>query len=121
MRNEFIVSKYTWLVFEDIKNLLIESPKIYIPYNCQFLMIKNSTTKNDSYILNEIYYPSFKSYDLFDRYFGTWEKNQGLENSQPDFYERRLDMNGTTLFVKYTVSIGKNQYRGKYFIFICFQ
>lgn len=65
----------------------------YIPYDCQFLLIKQS---------NKTIYEIFEFYKINNRmksfkvtYFGTWNKANELTVPKNDFYGRRLNMNGT--------------------------
>lgn len=69
----------------------------YIPYNTQLLILKSSTNAEDNYSIEEFYYPSAVIHSWFERHFGIWEKDKGLEIFERDMYKRRIDMNETVL------------------------
>lgn len=99
-----MVSKYIWLSLKDINESLLKSFEIYIPYNCQFLQIKQNLREKEFFI-QEIYYSTFNpSAIVFKRHFGTWKENKEVEIIEPDLYKRRLDLNETILNTLHNVS-----------------
>lgn len=101
--NEYKVSKYTWLALNDFPESLITSNDIYIPYNCQFIHLKNSDGS-----IEEIYHPSIWRVKILRSQLGTWNKNnQELKISERDFYTRRLNMNATSIYSVYLVNISR--------------
>lgn len=64
-----------------------------------------------TYLIDEIYQPAKWSPAPFAQHFGIWKENQGLEISEPDFYKRRWDMNGTVLNAISMVNIYKRASR----------
>lgn len=87
------------------------SSTYYLPYNGLLLQLKSSNNKGNSYLIEEIYCPSISIPSWFSRNFSFWDKDKGLEITEPDIYKRRLDMNGTAVQAFYDVS-----QRKKFFI-----
>lgn len=69
---------------------------IYIPYNCQFFVIESD---ENGFHLFEYYDVKIHHRNFFITEFGDWDEMNGLIVPEPDFYQRRLDLNGTTLEV----------------------
>lgn len=95
--NEVFLSLYTWTVFRSVSDILQKSENMYIPYNCQFIVIDSEDGKN--FYMSEVYDVRFAVRKLYTRYFGFWSKNTGLELVSSDFYQRRFHMNGTWITV----------------------
>jgi hypothetical protein len=72
------------------KNITEELNNLYIPYNCEFLIIEKIDYLN--YDIKEIYQIS-KDFPKIYSHFGVWE-NGKLKASGNDFYKRRMDLNG---------------------------
>lgn len=102
--NQNAVSKYIWLIFREKNELIIDSDQIYIPYNCQFLVIEPYVNITDSYIAKEMYHTSETSFAISKRIFAIYNEITGFDVSEPDFYQRRLDLNKTVLEVYCDVS-----------------
>lgn len=87
-----------WAVFEesDIKNV---EKKIYIPYDCQFFVIKPE--KNDGYQIFEYFNMKINQRNFYVKEFGNWDEITGLTVPVKDFYQRRLDMNQTVMEMAY--------------------
>lgn len=96
-----MVSKYVWLSFQDFDENLLKSLNVFIPYNCQFFQIKKDSFSK-RILIEEVYYSSNLNSAMFKRQYGSWEKR--LEIFEPNFYERRRDLNGTNLFIYNFVS-----------------
>lgn len=80
---------------------------ISIPYNSQFLIIKNILNEENNYLVEEIYHPMLSKNITFNQNFGIWNKNTGLKVFEPDFYKRRLNLNNTGLYAIIRVNINK--------------
>lgn len=82
-------------MFGDTSDNLIQRMKnVYIPYNCQFLLVEK--INGSFYEINEIYNIRGNS----ERYFikiGYWSHDEGLKMASGSFYQRRLNMQGTKL------------------------
>lgn len=102
--NEYNSRRYIWLVWSEInENLINIYNGTYIPYHAQFLIAKNISKEN--FEISEIYHPHVNSSITFKRLFGKWRENQEIQIANDDFYQRRFNMNGTILAVKFlTVS-----------------
>lgn len=111
MQNKYGLSKNIWLIFNNEDKIKINYEENYIPYNCQFLVVKNLA---HNYIVEEIYDPFKKSNITFHSFLGIWSKNKGLDDIESDFYKRRFDMNKTTFiaFIYVRTCLGsKSLYR----------
>lgn len=79
----------------------------YIPYNCQFLIVKEYESGNDAYVIEELYHKSI--YDpLSSRNFGKWQKSKGFEIPERNFYKKRFDLGDTILHALCYASINMN-------------
>ena len=92
--NEISLSKFIWLIVDDFDESNLNSKEYYIPYNSELLILKN---KRDDFFIEEYYHPSWSSIYCFNRHFGIWKQDKGLEIFEHDIYKRRLDMEGTVL------------------------
>lgn len=102
--HEYGVSKYTWLIFENYNQSLGNiGQKVYIPYNCQLLIVRLNIRGYHS--IDEVYHPKIATYDHFQTRFAIWNKKKGLKIPEIDFYKRRWDLNGTSLKARYSVSL----------------
>ena len=86
-------------MIHDFNITSLDSLLPYIPFNCQFLILNNDTARNHSIIpIIEIFNRNLAiQLELSAVHFGTWNENEGLKISDVDFYNRRLDLNGTIL------------------------
>lgn len=98
--NEKGASKFIWLIWHSENRSIKEKKALYVPYNCQLLIVENNYEKNNVCYIKEMYHPSISSHSMFERNFGTWAKNTGIVIPEKDFYKRRFEMNRTGLILK---------------------
>lgn len=97
MGDEKNAPKFLWLVWNNENEIIIYNNVFYIPYNIQ-LLIARDDIDNKTFI-KELYHPhQFSEYPMMS-HFGNWSERNGLEITEKDFYKRRLNMNGTVLYL----------------------
>lgn len=53
----------------------------------------------NSYHIYEIYHPRIRAETIFETYFAAWTSEKGLEVTEQNFYRRRMNFNGTILYI----------------------
>lgn len=96
MANEGLTPNFIWVMFDDSKKEQSAIDLMYIPYNCQFLLVESNPI---GFKMVELYNPTALATKKCSKIFGTWRKNGDIEILISDFYERRFDMNQTELGV----------------------
>ena len=94
------MSKATWVLFVDTKCSLDEFfSDVYIPFDCEFVVVQPAGDKGA--ILTEVYRVS-PSFPLQKYRFGTWSASDGLFCTDKGFYQRRDNLQGIALKTAYT-------------------
>lgn len=62
------------------------------------------TIRQDTYIIEELYHPVFKSYYCYNGYVALWQKNQKIKFYERDIYKRRLNLFGNIFTAYYPLS-----------------
>lgn len=90
-----IFFKWT-IIIETVPFYLRELYEIYIPFDCQFLIVNPVTAT--SYDILELH--KVKNYTkAITNYFGNWSLDNGLNALDPFYYNRRSNMDGVVMNV----------------------
>jgi hypothetical protein len=98
------MSKATWLLFLETKLPDEFFLGIYIPFDCEFLVVQRAG--DTTVILTEVYRVN-STYPLQTYPFGTWTSHGGLSWPNISFYQRRDNLQGLvlkTVFLKVCMS-----------------
>lgn len=92
--NDIDAWRFRWLLWSGKNMSMLDKEDVYIPYNCQLLILEEGRNKVSH--ISEIYNPSIFSPNKFKRNFGMWSEDKGLQVFETDLYKRRLNMNMTS-------------------------
>lgn len=98
------MSPFTWIIFEKISPYLIyEFGKIYIPYNCEFIIIRQFD--KDYYEIDDLYNVGLKNTSQKQRQIiGFWSEGK-LTVTSLTTEMRRFNMGGETVFLETTYPV----------------
>jgi hypothetical protein len=108
------MSRATWLLFLETKHLDEYFVGIHIPFDCEFLVVRQAADK--AVVLTE-HYRVKPSHPLQTYPFGSWTSHGGLSCPNVSFYQRRDNLQGLVLktaFLKVRMSATSCKPRTKY-------